>query len=91
MTAQVYILLSSVKNALVVPVTALSTMDGKDVVQVVGPSGKISAREVKTGVSDNVYVQLVSGVKAGEEVIVSQQSNSGTTTTQQRPGPPMGF
>ncbi len=91
MTAQVYILLSSVKNALVVPVTALSTIDGKNVVQVVGPSGEISTREVKTGVTDNAYVQLASGVKAGEEVIVSQQSSSGTATTQQRSGPPMGF
>lgn len=88
MTAQVYILLDTVKNALVVPMTALHNDNGKTSVQVVGAKGDIQSRAVTTGISDNVFVQLTSGVNAGEQVIVSQQGG----TTGSRPGrPPMGF
>ncbi|OSN06976.1 efflux RND transporter periplasmic adaptor subunit [Lonsdalea iberica] len=88
MTAQVYILLDTVKNALVVPMTALHNDNGKTSVQVVDAKGDIQSRLVTTGISDNVFVQLTSGVNAGEQVIVSQQVG----TTVSRPGrPPMGF
>lgn len=88
MTAQVYILLDTVKNALVVPMTALHNDNGKTSVQVVDAKGDIQSRLVTTGISDNVFVQLTSGVNAGEQVIVSQQGGA----TVSRPGrPPMGF
>ncbi|EHD23018.1 MULTISPECIES: efflux RND transporter periplasmic adaptor subunit [Brenneria] len=89
MTAQVYILLSSVKNAIVVPATALTHQDGIHYVQVVNRQGKIESRAVTVGLNDNVYTQLRAGVSVGEHVIVSRQS--GNTTTTRRPGPPMGL
>ncbi|MCL2896326.1 efflux RND transporter periplasmic adaptor subunit [Brenneria tiliae] len=89
MTAQVYILLSSVKNAIVVPATALTLHDGTHHVQVVNGQGKIESRVVTVGLNDNVYTQLRAGVSVGEHVIVSQQS--GNTTTTRQPGPPMGL
>ncbi|PWC13985.1 efflux RND transporter periplasmic adaptor subunit [Brenneria corticis] len=89
MTAQVYILLSSVKNAIVVPATALTHRDGVHYVQVVKGQGKIESRVVTVGLNDNVYTQLRAGVSVGEHVIVSQQS--GNTATARRPGPPMGL
>ncbi|RLM22648.1 efflux transporter periplasmic adaptor subunit [Brenneria alni] len=89
MTAQVYILLSSVKNAIVVPATALSIRDGLHHVQVVNDHGQVESRIVTVGLNDNVYTQLRAGVSVGERVIVSQQSASAVTTL--RPGPPMGL
>ncbi|PWC20452.1 efflux transporter periplasmic adaptor subunit [Brenneria roseae subsp. roseae] len=87
MTAQVYILLSSVKNAVVVPATALSTHDGKWYVQVVDANKKVESRAVTIGLNDNVRTQILSGISAGEQVIISQQSGNTATT---HPGPPMG-
>ncbi|WP_427846355.1 efflux RND transporter periplasmic adaptor subunit [Brenneria salicis] len=87
MTAQVYILLSSVKNAVVVPATALSTRDGKWYVQVVDANKKIESRAVTIGLNDNVRTQILSGLAAGEKVIIGQPS----TTTATRSGPPMGM
>ncbi|MCV9878607.1 efflux RND transporter periplasmic adaptor subunit [Brenneria izbisi] len=87
MTAQVYILLSSVKNAVVVPATALSTRDGKWYVQVVDANKKIERRTVSIGLNDNVRTQILSGLAAGEQVVIGQPS----TTTATRSGPPMGM
>ncbi|PWC11932.1 efflux transporter periplasmic adaptor subunit [Brenneria roseae subsp. americana] len=87
MTAQVYILLSSVKSAVVVPATALSTHDGKWYVQVVDANKKVESRAVTIGLNDNIRTQILSGISAGEQVIISQQSGNTATT---HPGPPMG-
>jgi HlyD family secretion protein len=32
--------------------------------------GKVMAKEVKTGIQDDRYIQLLSGLEAGEEVVV---------------------
>ncbi|WP_192458925.1 efflux RND transporter periplasmic adaptor subunit [Musicola keenii] len=90
MTAQVYILLSSARQVAVVPVSALINRQGKTFVQVVTPQQRVEQREVVTGISDNAYIQILSGAKAGEQVIISQQSGSATTSSQP-PAPPMGF
>ncbi|MEE3643272.1 MULTISPECIES: efflux RND transporter periplasmic adaptor subunit [unclassified Brenneria] len=91
MTAQVYILLSSVKGAIAVPATALSSHDGMSFVQVVNDQGQVESRAVTVGLNDNVYTQLLTGVNAGERVIVSQQSGNSSNTTTRRAGPPMGM
>ncbi|MCL6408758.1 HlyD family efflux transporter periplasmic adaptor subunit, partial [Dickeya dadantii] len=54
MTAQVYILLSSVKNAIVVPATALTLRNGMWYVQVVNANKKVESRLVTLGLNDNV-------------------------------------
>lgn len=90
MTAQVYILLSSARQAAVVPVSALINRQGKTFVQVVTPQQRVEQREVVTGINDNAYIQILSGAKAGEQVIISQQSGSATTSSHP-PAPPMGF
>ncbi|MFC3394507.1 efflux RND transporter periplasmic adaptor subunit [Brenneria rubrifaciens] len=85
MTAQVYILLSSVKNAVVVPATALSTRDGKWVVQVVDANKRVEARAVTVGLNDSVRTQILSGVSAGEQVIIGQQFGDAASSRHDSP------
>ncbi|AYC17747.1 Macrolide export protein MacA [Dickeya dianthicola] len=91
MTAQVYILLSEAKRAIVAPVSALINRQGKLFVQVTQPQGRPELREVTTGISDNAYIQLLSGVQPGEEVVISQQEASDGSGASSPPPPPMGF
>ncbi|WP_083961132.1 MULTISPECIES: efflux RND transporter periplasmic adaptor subunit [Dickeya] len=90
MTAQVYILLSEAKHAQVVPVSALLYRQGKTFVQVVPEGGAPIPREVITGISDNAYIQVTSGISAGERVVISQRSSAGNSN-RNLPPPPMGL
>lgn len=87
MTAQVYILHAAVKNALVVPATAVEQLNGKTVVQVINAQGQRESRDVTICINDNVHTQLLTGVSAGEQVIISQQPGSSSSTAR-HPGPP---
>lgn len=91
MTAQVYIVLHKAENAVVIPATALETTQGKPRVQVVSDGGKVSVREVSVGLNNNVEAQIISGLQAGEQVIVSQATATTANNKAQRMGPPMGM
>ncbi|AJJ19353.1 efflux RND transporter periplasmic adaptor subunit [Yersinia intermedia] len=90
MTAQVYIVLNKAENAVVIPATALENVKGKYQVQVVSDNGSIRWREVAVGLNNNVDAQILSGLQAGEQVIVSQGSTT-TNNKAQRMGPQMGM
>ncbi|CNL87752.1 efflux RND transporter periplasmic adaptor subunit [Yersinia frederiksenii] len=91
MTAQVYIVLNKVEDAVVIPATALENVQGKYRVQVVSDNGNISTHEVTVGVNNNVDAQILSGLQTGEQVIVSQADTTSSNTKAQRMGPPMGM
>lgn len=91
MTAQVYIVLNKAENAVVIPATALENVKGKYQVQVVSDNGSIRWREVAVGLNNNVDAQILSGLQAGEQVIVSQGSTTTTNNKAQRMGPQMGM
>jgi multidrug efflux pump subunit AcrA (membrane-fusion protein) len=57
-------------NALIVPAQALvSDEEGKKSVMVVGSDGVAHKREVETGIQTSDSVQIVSGLKPGEQVV----------------------
>ncbi len=60
-------------NAVVVPAEAIIRSGSREQVFVVRAPGKFEPREVTLGVSAEGVVQLLSGVKAGEEVVTSSQ------------------
>ena len=77
MTAQVSLLLGEAKNALLVPIQAVhKTADKKQQVQVLTADNRLEMREVKTGITNNVDIQILSGLKAGENVVLVQESAS---------------
>ena len=87
MSASVEIQTRREKNILSIPVNAVTTRDYPDsvkkredqtiddvrqVVFVYDPkTRKVSMRDVKTGIQDNQYIQIVEGLKEGEEVITA--------------------
>lgn len=95
MTAQVFFVLASAKDALQVPLTALRPAgavgarvgrggqgadprglfrDGRALVSVVGPDGKLVEREVRVGVMTRVAAQIVSGLGVGETVVIGARA-----------------
>ncbi len=69
-TVQVAINAEVVKDAILVPVAALLSSDeGGDKVMVVGTDSLAHERKVEIGFRQQDQVQIVSGVKAGEQVI----------------------
>lgn len=72
MTAQVSIVLNQVKQATVIPMTALGAKrpDGTYAVQVVDAQGKLEERLIRTGIDDGSDVQVLSGLETGERVVI---------------------
>lgn len=74
MTAKVTIVLARRAAALYIPSTALGARnrDGTYAVRVKAQDGTIEVRKVRTGISNNVNTEILSGLKEGEEVVVGQ-------------------
>jgi RND family efflux transporter MFP subunit len=62
------------KTATTVPGSAIVQDDGKTFVYVVGDDKKAHRREVKVGIASEAAMEIVSGVKPGEQVIVRGQA-----------------
>ncbi|WP_115421196.1 efflux RND transporter periplasmic adaptor subunit [Ensifer sp. M14] len=56
------------KTAVVLPQTAVTNEDGKTIVRKVD-NGVVNIIPVKTGISDGKFVEVVEGLKAGEQVV----------------------
>lgn len=75
MTTHNTIVIGSVRDALIVPAMAVEYEGGKARVKVLD-GDRVVVREVKTGLSDNLNIQIVSGLEEGEEVILATMSQS---------------
>lgn len=76
MTAQVSIVLESANDVLIIPATALGEKDkdGAYSVRVEDAQGRISPRKIKTGISNNINVEVIEGLTAGGKVVVGEAS-----------------
>jgi macrolide-specific efflux system membrane fusion protein len=76
MTAQVYLVLSEAKDTLIIPSAALGAKgpDGSYTVQVVGKDRRPVPRKVTIGINNNATAQVLSGLQAGELVVVGEGS-----------------
>jgi macrolide-specific efflux system membrane fusion protein len=74
MTAQVYIVLASARQVLTVPSAALTPAgQGRYTVRILtDPKKKPEVRAVTVGINNNVSAQILSGLKAGDKVIVGE-------------------
>ncbi|MDI6954711.1 MULTISPECIES: efflux RND transporter periplasmic adaptor subunit [Pantoea] len=74
MTAQVNLLRDQAKNALLVPVQATKkASDGRTYVDVANQNNQPEKRYITTGISDSVDIQVLSGLRLGEKVILATQ------------------
>jgi macrolide-specific efflux system membrane fusion protein len=100
MTAQTTIVLDKVKDALLIPATALGARekDGRYKVRVAPPAGAASApvpgtpflqdRLVRIGLNNRVQAQVLDGLKAGERVVTSEAAAASAASGNGGPGGP---
>ncbi|WP_296268058.1 macrolide transporter subunit MacA [Pseudomonas sp. UBA6562] len=74
MTAQVHIVLDTAAGVLSVPVAALGLRndDGSFPVRVLDAKGFAQARNVRTGINNNVRVQIEDGLAEGDRVVIGE-------------------
>jgi macrolide-specific efflux system membrane fusion protein len=84
-SASVEITVASAQGVLAVPAAAVQTVSGASSVQVV-ENGAETRKTVEIGVRGDQYVEIKSGLTAGEEVVLPQVSTSNSTNRQQQPG-----
>ncbi|MGY2291185.1 efflux RND transporter periplasmic adaptor subunit [Pseudomonas sp. SDO528_S397] len=79
MTAQVFFVASSVKNALTAPVAALqgSAHAERQIARVVAKNGDIEQREIRLGISDRLRVQVLDGLSEGEHLLIGPARGNG--------------
>ena len=89
MTAQVYIVIDQAKDALLIPSAALQPVGKTDKaaapnddpnvktskVRVLKADGQVVEQVVKTGINNRVNVQILSGLNAGDEVILGEEGS----------------
>ncbi len=87
MTAQVSIVLGQVKQALSIPMSVLGSDRGSGRYEVrVIKGGQAEPRMIKTGLKDNIYIQVLSGLDETDQVVVgdSQSAAADASTREQR-------
>ncbi len=93
MTAQVFFVLSQAQQVVTVPAAAVFSPPearGKSFVRVPGPEGT-PPRPVEIGLRDREKVQIVSGLSAGDRVLLPQSASAGPAAAGGGPRPPMGM
>ncbi|HYA81340.1 MAG TPA: efflux RND transporter periplasmic adaptor subunit [Methylocystis sp.] len=78
MTAQVSIVTSTARGALIIPAAVLSGQGdgGRSVVRVIGRNGRAEPREIKIGINNRVKVQVLEGLREGDEVVTKDLDDS---------------
>ena len=78
MTAQVSIVLSRVKGAVLVPLSAVEgapRAGGTAVVRVVNAQGEAERRQVRVGIDNGSDIQILSGLRAGETIVLGASTD----------------
>ncbi len=69
-TAQLSITAQTVRDALIIPAAALlNANEDQAQVMVIDQNGTANSRDVKTGIKNSDDIQVISGLKAGEQVV----------------------
>ncbi|MFJ2685170.1 efflux RND transporter periplasmic adaptor subunit [Pseudomonas sp. NPDC087342] len=79
MTTQVFFVSDQAKNVLTAPIAALQGGPQADsqTAQVVAKNGAIQQREVRTGISDRLKVQIIDGLEEGDHLLIGPADGSG--------------
>ncbi|VVO32516.1 efflux RND transporter periplasmic adaptor subunit [Pseudomonas fluorescens] len=79
MTAQVFFVADQAKNVLTAPIAALQTgtQAHSQTARVVAKNGSIEQRDVRTGISDRLRVQIIEGLQEGDHLLIGPADGSG--------------
>lgn len=76
MTANVNVLVDDKEDTLAIPAEALVQKDGKKYVLVEsGSSSASNLKEIKTGIENETYIEILEGVTEGEKLLVESANN----------------
>ncbi len=70
MTCSVEFIIKQQKNVIYISNKAVTMMDGGQVVKVKAENGDIEVRNIRTGLTDGKYVEVVEGLDIGETIII---------------------
>lgn len=90
MTAQVFFVQESAKDTLLVPLNCVSLSPSKKgekkrgSVRVLGANDEVQTLEVELGVSNRVMIQVLSGLKEGQKVIVNKKTSAKNGTGEKK-------
>ncbi|KPN70811.1 efflux RND transporter periplasmic adaptor subunit [Neisseria sp. 83E34] len=74
MTTQNTVFVTSRENVLIVPALTVKRREGKSYVQVLDAAGYAHEKEIQTGLKNSSSVEVTSGLKEGDKVVVSEAS-----------------
>jgi macrolide-specific efflux system membrane fusion protein len=79
MTTQVFFVADQAKNVLTAPIAALQTgtQAHSHTARVVAKNGSIEQRDVRTGISDRLRVQIIEGLQEGDHLLIGPADGSG--------------
>lgn len=72
LTADIDIILEGKKNILIIPEVAIKEVAGKKMVEIRNEDKSITQIEIKTGITDYTYTEVISGLSEGDEVVISK-------------------
>ncbi|GLU35672.1 secretion protein HlyD [Trinickia caryophylli] len=80
MTVQTHITVAQVRNALAVPLIALSEIgdDGTSNIRVLSSDGRVYPRKIRLGVRNERFAAILSGLRDGEKIIVDKSEPART-------------
>ena len=87
MTTQNVITVAKAENALLVPITSISSGPRGKIVHVLGDNGLPHKRSVTTGITDGVHTEIISGLQEGDNVIIAQLTREEREMELSRRGP----
>jgi membrane fusion protein, macrolide-specific efflux system len=89
MTAQVNIVLGRIENTLLVPLAALGerSQDGSYTVHVVDAKGQAAKRIVQVGMKNQIDAQVLSGLRAGDRVVIGEAAEDAKASAFPPPPP----
>ncbi|MQT59709.1 efflux RND transporter periplasmic adaptor subunit [Pseudomonas sp. FSL R10-0399] len=79
MTTQVFFVADQAKDVLLAPIVALqgSTEGNRQSANVVSKNGKIEHRDIRTGISDRLRVQVLEGLNEGDHLLIGPAIGNG--------------
>ncbi|KIZ39250.1 MULTISPECIES: efflux RND transporter periplasmic adaptor subunit [Rhodopseudomonas] len=90
MTAEVHVVVAQAHQALTIPSAALTRRnpDGSYLVEVVGVDGTVSSRSVKIGINNKLMAQVLSGLAAGDNVVLRRTTGDAQPSSGGSDAPP---
>ncbi|HEY0328024.1 MAG TPA: efflux RND transporter periplasmic adaptor subunit [Rhodopseudomonas sp.] len=90
MTAEVYVVVAQVQQALTIPSAALAqrNADGSYQVEVMEPGGAVASRAVRIGLNNKLAAEVTAGLAAGDQVVIRKAATDAQPSSPPRPPPP---